>query len=85
MTTIYNRDQKDRLKNRVEQCLASMMTDGYGGYDVLRYVEQGLIEIKPNVNPNVFTEWYPSHSGYIFLRLAKAGKLQYKEQCENGN
>jgi hypothetical protein len=69
---------KERFVNRAlekyknENCPSS-------GYDILRYAAMGVVTITEDVAAEEFMSWYPSHMGFVILRLAKAGKLVYKE------
>lgn len=54
-------------------------TDGLEcGYDILRYAAKGVLTTSAEVSTEEFINWYPLHMGYVILRLAKAGKLEYK-------
>jgi hypothetical protein len=53
------------------------------GYDILRYAAKGVIDCTEDVSPQMFLDWYPLNMGYVILRLAKAGKLFYRNE-ENG-
>lgn len=54
-------------------------TDGLeGGYDVLRYAAKGVLKTSAGVSAEEFINWYPLNMGFVILRLAKAGKLEYK-------
>lgn len=55
--------------------------DSTAGFDILRYKQKG--RLKP-INKEVYMElrtalddWYPKHEGHVWLRFAKAGKLDY--------
>lgn len=80
---MYTRgDEEERTKKLVEGALESYQ---YGdtvaaGYDILRYARQGMIAVNASVDPNVFIEWYPLNQGYVLLRLARDGKLSYKQK-----
>jgi hypothetical protein len=50
------------------------------GYNILRYASIGVLVVKSCVEAEEFMNWYPSHMGYVILRLAKAGRLEYKER-----
>jgi len=79
----YERDKKDPLKQHVIQALEDYWSDTNdvgAGYAILRYAKQGLIGVSPEVDPQVFIDWYPLNQGFVLLRLAKAGKLFYKKQ-----
>lgn len=79
----YERDQKDPLAQKVNQALNDYyedINDVGAGYAILRYTKQGLIAISPEVDPQVFLDWYPLNQGYTILRLARDKKLQYKPQ-----
>lgn len=49
-----------------------------GGYDILRYAAKGVLKTSADVSAEEFINWYPLNMGYVILRLAKAGKLEYK-------
>ena len=49
-----------------------------GGYDILRYAAKGVLKTTADVSTEEFINWYPLNMGYVILRLAKAGKLEYK-------
>lgn len=77
---MYTRTDEDPLKEKVIFALESYKNDtGYAGagYDILRYAKMG--RIGTDASAQDFLDWYPSNSGFIILRLAKAGKLYYKE------
>lgn len=79
----YERDVKDPMKRYVCQALIDYwedINDVGAGYAILRYAKQGLIQISPEVDPQVFLDWYPLNQSYVILRLAKDGKLLYKTQ-----
>lgn len=48
------------------------------GYDILRYAAKGVLKTSADVSAEEFINWYPLNMSYIILRLAKAGKLEYK-------
>lgn len=79
----YNRDVKDPMAKFVNQALIDYRKDIYdvsAGYAILRYAKQGLIGLSPEVDPQIFIDWYPLNQGFILLRLAKAEKLFYIKQ-----
>ena len=51
---------------------------GSAGYDILRYAAKGILTTGADVSAEEFVNWYPLNMGYVILRLAKAGKLEYK-------
>lgn len=55
---------------------------GNEGWNILRYAKQGRINIDSADFTHDFMEWYPSSPDYLILRLAKAGKLSYKQTDE---
>lgn len=80
---MYNRDGSTRVQKMVESALDRFAADPasyVGGYDIMRYAQQGLIAVTKDVDPQIFVDWYPLNQGYVILRLAKQGKLQYR-QC----
>lgn len=68
---------KEKLvKAALEKCKES---NGFeGAYDVLRYAAKGVIKTSEGVSTEEFMNWYPLNMGFVILRLAKAGKLEYK-------
>lgn len=77
---MYNQD-KNFMKPLVEKALEGYKndpTDTSKGYDIIRYVNQRLIA--SNASAQEFLDFYPLNPAYIILRLAKEGKLSYKEQ-----
>ena len=48
------------------------------GYDILRYAAKGVLKTSADVSAEEFVNWFPLNMGYVILRLAKAGKLEYK-------
>ena len=79
----YERDVKDPMGRYVSQALIDYwedINDVGAGYAILRYAKQGLIQISPEVDPQMFIDWYPLNPSYVILRLARAGKLHYKPQ-----
>jgi hypothetical protein len=48
------------------------------GYDILRYAAKGVLKTSAEVSTDEFVNWYPLNMGYVILRLAKAGNLEYK-------
>ena len=80
---MYTRDKKDHMSQKVNQALIDYwedINDVSAGYAILRYTKQGLISVSPDVDSQVFLDWYPLNQGFVILRLAKAGKLLYKPQ-----
>jgi hypothetical protein len=77
---MHKNPNEDPIKEKVIAALESYKNNPYGGagYDVMRYAQQG--RIGTDVGGQVFIDWYPLHQGYVILRLAKAGKLYYKEK-----
>lgn len=77
----YEQTKQTRLRAFVETSLEDYRKnpdDASAGYAVIRYAKEGLLSADRSVDPNVFVDWYPRDPSYIFLRLAKAGKLSYK-------
>ena len=80
---MYTRDKKDHMVQKVNQSMLDYredINDISAGYAILRYTKQGLIAVSPEVDSQVFLDWYPLNQGFVILRLAKAGKLLYKHQ-----
>jgi hypothetical protein len=72
---------EDPLKKHVISALEEYRNDPINsnrGYDIIRYVGHG--RIGTNACAQDFLDWYPLNPGFIFLRLAKEGKLFYKEK-----
>lgn len=79
---MYSRTSTDPLKEKITSHLNDFQnSDSYiGGYDIMRWTKNGLIRAKESVDSNVFLEWYPHDVGYVILRLAKEGLLEYRCQ-----
>lgn len=79
---MYSRENKNPLKEIIEQTLSDFhQTNTYiGGIDILRWTKNGLIELKQEVLSQQFIDWYPRDQGYLILRFAKMGLLNYKDQ-----
>jgi len=83
---MYQRDKQDPFEERVQTALAKYAEDSSAcgsGYDILRYAQQGYIAVSKDVDPQIFIDWYPLHQGYILLRLAKQGKLYYRQNVRS--
>ena len=79
----YTRDEEDPFKKWVKTALddyRNNVNDCTAGYSILRYAARGLIQVDSSVDPNIFVEWYPLNQGYVLLRLARDGKLSYKQK-----
>lgn len=79
----YARDEEYPFKKSVETALEHYrdnINDCAAGYDIIRYAARSLIQVDSSVDPNIFVEWYPLNQGYVLLRLAKDGKLSYKQK-----
>ena len=78
----YTRDEEDPFKKWVETALdryRDNINDCAAGYDIIRYAARSLIQVDPSVDPNIFVQWYPLNQGYVLLRLARDGKMSYKQ------
>lgn len=79
----YSKDNTDKMKLYVNLALQDMLNwpDIRPGsaYNVIRYANQGLLETTPEVDPQLFLDWYPLNQGFVILRLAIKGQLRYKE------
>lgn len=82
---MYDRFE-NHMKKYVEDALKKYKDDENcgAGYQIIRYASKGLLKMNTDINGEVFLNWYPNNPAYIILRLAKAGKLSYKES-NNGN
>ena len=79
----YERDVRDPLRGSVIKALADYQEDinnSGAGYAIMSYAKQGLIDIDPSVDCQIFIDWYPRDQSYTILRLARSGKLSYKPQ-----
>lgn len=77
----YEQTKEKRIRAFVESSLMNYKKDPTNvsaGYAIIRYAKEGLLSVDRSVDPNVFVDWYPRDPSYVFLRLAKAGKLSYK-------
>lgn len=82
---MYQRNKQNPLAQKVDQALIDYQGDinAVGaGYAILRYAKQGLITTSPDVDPQVFIDWYPLNQGYTILRLARQGKLLYRSDAK---
>lgn len=80
---MYAHDEEDPFKKLVETALEHYRDNVYdcaAGYDIIRYAARGMIRVDPSVDPNIFVQWYPLNQGYVLLRLARDGKLSYKQK-----
>lgn len=81
----YKRDQKDPMKDHVEEAIALYMADLNdvgAGYRLLGYAERGLLQIDPSVSATHFFEWFPRNPAFILLRLVRQGFVSYKPQID---
>jgi hypothetical protein len=67
-------------KEKVNAALAAYQDTGdtSAGWNVLRYAKLGLITIDELDFDLIFMEWYPANPDFLILRMAKTGKLYYK-------
>lgn len=56
--------------------------DVNAGYNIIRYLKQGRINIDSPDFAQDFVAWHPLPVEYLVLRLAKAGKLSYRKLPE---
>ena len=79
---MYARDDKNPLRDMISKALLvfEKQTSYEGAYDILRWAKRGLIQVDPTVSSQEFVDWYPRDQGYVLIRLARLGKLSYKEQ-----
>lgn len=52
------------------------------GFNVLRYAKQGRVNIDNADFVQDFMAWYPRNPDFLILRLARAGKLSYRQTDE---
>jgi hypothetical protein len=79
----YTRNQAEPMQELVEDALSTLAKnphDATAGYSVIRYAQQGLLKTSAGVDANIFVNWYPLNLGFVILRLAQQGKLEYAYQ-----
>jgi hypothetical protein len=68
---------KEKLVNdALTKCKETGCVDA--GYNILRYAAKGVLKTSTGVSAEEFINWYPLNIGHVIIRLAKAGKLEYK-------
>lgn len=79
----YQRSKSQPMEEYVNTALAvynENVNEVGAGYSIIRYVAAGLIQLKSEAHSNEFLDWFPLNQSYTILRMALAGKLEYKSQ-----
>jgi len=75
-------DIEKKVKIALLKYQLSGSKDINAGYDVLRYSKQGRVNIDSSDFVQDFMAWYPQNPDFLILRLARAGKLNYRQTDE---